>query len=418
MRLSPDRLEVGRVAELTVELTNDGDGPCSHIVVKLALPQGVVLLGGGVRVEVLRLLPGEGVTRVLKVRPTAEGLLEVGSSNFSYRDRWGTPHRVREFRASLEVVAARTAGPPPEPRFAVSLLDHELPVGQWSQLRGRVTNTGIPVLVGTSVQVSGAMEVDPRSAHQSLGTLPPAETAEFVVHVRPTSSGSHVPVHVVITVGTDGGAVRREPHTLAVRVTDAPARDEVGQEVVRILHLSAGPADLGRMRLDDNVRAIRETLRLALDRDRYRLEARGGVRARDLTQALLDVRPHVVHFSGHGLETGGLVVQNEVGMSRPLTVAGVAALFKEVNDTVRCVVLDACHSAVLAEAVVEHVDFVVTMRREVSDPAAIAFGIGFYQALATNAPVEKAFNLGCVGVRLDELTSGEADTPLLLKRKG
>lgn len=411
--VSPDRLAAGEPGELTVELRNTGTGPCANIVFKWELPRQVVLLSGGNRLQVPRLDAGKSVTRVLRVRPDEIGSWPITSGNFSYRDHAGRPQRVTGFRADLVVEPPPPAVPPPAPDVAVSLVDARLPVGEWSELRGRVTNTGVPDLIGVEVGVSGPFEVDGRSTRQALGTLSPGQTAEFTTHVHPTSSGRSVPVHLDVEYRTDAGPVRSTRFTVAVHVHDAVRQVN---EPVRILYLSANPSDTPQLRLAAELREIQQTLRMGGDRDRYELHHRGAVRARDITQALLDVRPRIVHFSGHGDGTGRLQLENEVGMSRVVAVDGLAALFKEFSEVVECVIVSACDTALLAEAVAAHVDHVIGMRQEIGDRAAIAFSIGFYQALAANEPLEKAFNLACVQIQLDATIGPEFRTPLLLKR--
>ena len=58
-------------------------------------------------------------------------------------------------------------------------------------------------------------------------------------------------------------------------------------------------------------------------------------------------------------------------------------------------VLNACYSEIQAEAIHEHVNYVIGMNRAVGDKAAINFAVAFYDGLAAGEDVEFAFELGC-----------------------
>ncbi len=141
-----------------------------------------------------------------------------------------------------------------------------------------------------------------------------------------------------------------------------------------------------------------------------------SVRPADISQALLDVRPTIVHFAGHGTATGGLCFENEVGKSHLIKPEAIAALFEQFADQVRCVLLNACYSEIQARAIARHVGYVIGMSEGVGDKAAISFAVGFYQALGGGRTIEDAYNLGCVQIRLAGIP--EHLTPILVKKAG
>jgi hypothetical protein len=413
--VSAGDLSAGKAGEVVLELRNGGTGPCTHIVFKLAMPEEVALLSGGVRVEVPRLEAGASITRVLRVRSDTAGMWPIRSANFSYRDERGLTKRVHDFATHVAVLPPQVVVPVPEPRFTVELVDRELAGHGWTVLRGRVTNNGVPVLVGVRAHISGPLEVDSRSAWQELGTLPPGETAEFSVHVNSTSGGSHVPVHVRVVCGTDAGLSRSKEHTFTVRVVSTPQPDRSADQV-KVLYLAANPTDTQRLNLDLELRTIRERMRMGEHRDGFLLDSRTALRVGDITEALLEFRPRIVHFSGHAAPDGRLYVSNESGGSVLVPVEGLAALFKIVSDHVECVIVNACDTEVLAEALSEDVD-VIGMRQAIGDRAAIRFSFGFYQALVANRTVEEAYEMACVQIQLDPHAGPQHRVPLLLKRK-
>ena len=134
----------------------------------------------------------------------------------------------------------------------------------------------------------------------------------------------------------------------------------------------------------------------------------------DISQALLDVQPKIVHFSAHGTTEGALCFENQVGEIHPIQPDALAALFEQFSDQVNCVVLNACYSEIQANAIAKHIDYVVGMNQAIGDKAAIAFSVGFYQALGAGRNIEKAYELGCAQIRLQGIP--EYLAPILIKR--
>ncbi len=181
--------------------------------------------------------------------------------------------------------------------------------------------------------------------------------------------------------------------------------------VTSVLFLAADPTEASRLRLGEELREIQEKLQLAKLREQFALDQRMSVRPVDLSQALLDVQPQIVHFSGHGTTTGALCFEDQKGQTHPIQADALAALFEQFTDQVDCVVLNACYSEIQANAIAEHIEYVIGMNQAIGDKAAIAFSIGFYQALGAGRTVEEAFQLGCVQIRLQSIP--EHLTPVL-----
>jgi hypothetical protein len=141
-----------------------------------------------------------------------------------------------------------------------------------------------------------------------------------------------------------------------------------------------------------------------------------ALRPADLSQAMLDLQPEIVHFSGHGSGADGLYLEDERGQGKLVAGEALAALFRTFADRTKAVILNACFTEPQAEAIAEHIDFVIGTRREIGDDTAIAFSLGFYQALGAGRSIEDAFNLGCTQIQLQGL--GEHLVPVLLRKPG
>jgi len=185
--------------------------------------------------------------------------------------------------------------------------------------------------------------------------------------------------------------------------------------MISILFLAADPTDASRLRLGEELREIQEKLQLSKSRDRFILHQRMSVRPMDISQALLDVNPQIVHFSGHGTRTGALCVENRVGQIHPIQPEALGALFEIFAGEVSCVILSACYSAVQAQAISKHIRYVIGMSQAIGDKAAIAFSVGFYQALGAGRSVEEAYKLGCAQIMMENIP--EHLTPVLMKNE-
>ena len=188
------------------------------------------------------------------------------------------------------------------------------------------------------------------------------------------------------------------------------------EQATHILFLAAEPVDQVRLRLGQEFREIREELSKSRERNRFNLELPElSLRSRDITRAMLESNASIIHFSGHGGAGGQLFFEAENGFALPVESDILADLFKQFSEKIKCVILNACYSEKQAKAISQHVDYVVGMKRGISDKAAMAFSIGFYQALGAGKNIEEAFEFGKIQSGLQ--SAPEYQTPVLLKRK-
>jgi len=164
-----------------------------------------------------------------------------------------------------------------------------------------------------------------------------------------------------------------------------------------ILILAANPKKTNRIRFDEEVRKIGEILK----RNGYSksLEREFAVGYTDIHQSLLDYKPQIVHFIGHGAGQEGLVIENDIGEEEFVDGGTLAELFELFNNHVECVVLNACYSEIQAKEISQHINYVVGMSRKIKDTAAINFAVSFYIAWANGQPLDFAYRLGCNAIR-------------------
>ena len=147
--LAPAELTVGDLADLSVQLANRGPGPCTRVIFTLSLPREIRLVHGNPRIELGALEPGEMVTRSFQVWPLRAARCQVTTTNFSYRDQYGSTCRNNDFRA--ELITRMPAGGDPgkresrtasTPDLIIELATDELPHGESARIEGTVINTG------------------------------------------------------------------------------------------------------------------------------------------------------------------------------------------------------------------------------------------------------------------------------------
>ena len=215
--------------------------------------------------------------------------------------------------------------------------------------------------------------------------------------------------------------------------TKSPTTPVSAAPAVRtILILAANPTSTERLRLDEEVKKIEQGLERAKGRDQFKLVVKWAVTDDDLRRALLDNDPAIVHFSGHGSgssqggqgrelvpalgeDSGGLAFEDDRGHVQLIPGDALARLFELCADSVKCVVLNACYSEAQANAISQHIDYVVGMKKSVGDEAAIKFAVGFYDALGAGRDFEKAFKFGCIAIDLKGIP--EYLTPVLKKKR-
>ena len=180
----------------------------------------------------------------------------------------------------------------------------------------------------------------------------------------------------------------------------------------RILFVGADPTDQGRIRLTKELEVIRAEVS---KNTAFEIRDRQATKPKDFLTLIMKYRPHVVHFSGHGEETGEMCFEDEDGKTKTVSPEALANVFK-LNDQVKCVVLNACYSEKQVKAISPYVPIVIGTKHEISDPAAIHFSEGFYTALEADLSQKnliRAFESGCVSIELESLP--EHLTPIIVE---
>lgn len=182
----------------------------------------------------------------------------------------------------------------------------------------------------------------------------------------------------------------------------------------RVLILAANPKNTERLRLDEEVRDIREALWRSRFRDEFHVRSQLAVRHRDVAREILDYEPHVIHFSGHGTGEDGIALEDETGQAKLVSSEALSGLFQLFSDHVECIILNACYSKEQARVIRQHINYVIGMNTAIKDRAAIEFAVGFYDALGGGKDYDFAYRLGCQYIPMAGIN--QVDVPELLKK--
>ena len=160
-----------------------------------------------------------------------------------------------------------------------------------------------------------------------------------------------------------------------------------------ILILVANPQGSGSLNLLPEVRNLQEAIQRSLNRERFTVEWRVDVQQEDLRRHILEIKPQIIHYCGHGTKEG-LVIHDENNQVKLLSNEFLADLLKNFSDRVECLVLNSCDTEPLAIEVAKHINYAIGMNQEVNDKSAIAFSEAFYDAIGSGEGIEKAFEIG------------------------
>ncbi|MEU8357357.1 CHAT domain-containing protein [Nonomuraea sp. NPDC048882] len=194
-----------------------------------------------------------------------------------------------------------------------------------------------------------------------------------------------------------------------------PRRSAPAPEILRVAYLTASPTGEDRLRVDREVREVREGVRGALHRELIDIRDWPAATLPDLITALNEQRPQLVHFSGHGFEDGLVFDGTEGNMPEGADVdyGLLATALGATDKPPQVVVLNACHSFAGVEKLLTSVPVVIAMLDAVSDIAAKAFAAKFYTAIASGQSLASALKQGQV---MMEYLAGEGATVEVIAR--
>ncbi len=112
-----------------------------------------------------------------------------------------------------------------------------------------------------------------------------------------------------------------------------------------------------------------------------------------LIDALTELKPDIVHFSGHGTPTDKIVLQRDDGRPHPIDGEVIAKLFADTPSTrPRLLVFNACYTLSTARQTREYIDCAIGTTNAIGDKSAITFAGRLYKMLSRGKSVKEAFD--------------------------
>jgi len=178
----------------------------------------------------------------------------------------------------------------------------------------------------------------------------------------------------------------------------------------KILFLIANPQGIEQYfaknfdphRFQEEIHDIQDRLDRAKRREQFKIIEKWAVRTQELQDNLNEEpKPQIVHFLCYGVAQKGLALENDLGEINFVNPTALAYLFEQFKNQIECVLLNVNYSEYYAEAVAQHIDYVIGIKQEVSSQAAITFSVGFYTALGAGKSISEAYKQGLVALCLD-----------------
>lgn len=163
----------------------------------------------------------------------------------------------------------------------------------------------------------------------------------------------------------------------------------------KLFYFAANPSDQDAIRTGLDLREIKAALENAKKKDKLVIaDTAFSARRTDLVNGLRKHHPTIVHFAGHGNESG-LALEDEEGYSSKLSNESLKVLFGEYRS-VKCVFLNACHTQSQAQLISTENIYVLGTPTSIDDSMAAKFASAFYTSIAEGKELESAYRLALV----------------------
>lgn len=179
----------------------------------------------------------------------------------------------------------------------------------------------------------------------------------------------------------------------------------------KILILSANPKSTKSLRINEEVKKIKAGVNHF--NHEIKIEHIGAVTIDEMRRKIIEFKPNILHFSGHGDEDG-ISLEEIDGKKVLVSGESLSEFFNFFSDHIKIVLLNSCYSEKQAKDISKYIDYVIGMKEEINDDAAITFSLVFYESFAAGMEVEKCFRIGKNAIKMKNLR--DEDIPILSKK--
>lgn len=215
-------------------------------------------------------------------------------------------------------------------------------------------------------------------------------------------------------------ALNEETPIVRYMPTNRSPQDVGVPEKVRILVAWASPSDQELLDVEGEVAVVQEALNPLIESGRVEVQVVEHAQASQLRRAVRSMKPHILHFIGHGIlqdsGEGALALEGRDGTTALIDAEKLLVLLQ--GDDTKLVMLSACQTAATSEDEPDHesaralmgvapklvwggTPAVVAMQFNLPDDAGAPFMETFYEFLANGKPLDTAVTEARIGLYFD-----------------
>jgi hypothetical protein len=156
---------------------------------------------------------------------------------------------------------------------------------------------------------------------------------------------------------------------------------------MKVLLFGSNPEDAQTLRIEEEITELQQVFS-RVSSDRVEFKTFPKILFEDISDAIAQAKPDIVHFVAHG-ETDGLWISKR-GDPIKLTADSFLDAIRDYRP--KLIYLNACNSSAIAKAVAKSVPFAIGTTAKIQNDAAIKSATAFYRGLLRGQSVQAAYN--------------------------
>lgn len=169
------------------------------------------------------------------------------------------------------------------------------------------------------------------------------------------------------------------------------------ENIITLLFIGSNFKNTKVVRTEKEFEIIRKVLKTTYFGKLINFKYKFAVKRDYLEQIIGEIKPQVIHFSGHGIHNVGPLFEGDgdefenssIDMTENLT-----NILYNFRDHIELVLFNVCESINIARRVASFINFTVGARGKTDDDSAIAFAKGFYENLLNHDNLRKSVERG------------------------
>jgi GAF domain-containing protein len=186
------------------------------------------------------------------------------------------------------------------------------------------------------------------------------------------------------------------------RIAVASPTRQPSLPVSKILVASARPHTSKPAELDRETARVKQAVQKTPRGKEIAVEKLPAIFYEDLTLAIAQQQPHLIHFCGAD-DLEGLIFASETQDARLLDPGQLTQLFEQFGRSVKCAILDRCLSVLQADAISDCIQATIVIDADIGLEAAHLFTTEFYRWIGYGEGINEAFEMGCLALQAERV---------------